>query len=522
MTASPQKNQPDFFTQIALTEIRDSSLKTPREPLPFDKRAAVLTPTEQAPIPTVQSMQTKEELDKALAEMRKSYAPYLRSCAPDLPAINQRTYIKEFLLNGEQPITIPHFDGPMGNEVKTYTSQFSLEAFDGKAVYICFRGADYIAKVYVNDICVGIHEGFFSPFEFEITSAAKVGNNTLKVVLENDFNFRGGTVEGEAGLIKGLPEIEGDKLYAETGLGFDDPNMGWLHCPPGMGIYADVFVEVRNTMHITDLYVRPLLDEQAAELWLEVENALHTKEDLTFRLSLYGKNFEETVFDFETIQKLGMPVTIGSNIYGEDYAYHSISMKHEETIRYPVFGVVENSVYYDYIKTTEDADTGEMIQEVTTLSGSIVDQVNKFNASASESLSEDAAEDVVKVEILESAEASATCGAAHACVSELVVTRLLVGVAQYAVCLGSFFKFLLGIFLFGLALVFLLVGVVLNCLFTVCLFYGIGCGVFLHAKHFVVVSFCHVCVIRLLPLWRDVLLCRLIYIRSVCSRVPFL
>ncbi|MBE7002535.1 MAG: hypothetical protein E7421_07615 [Ruminococcaceae bacterium] len=319
MTASPQKNQPDFFTQIALTEIRDSSLKTPREPLPFDKRAAVLTPTEQAPIPTVQPMHTKEELDKALAEMRKTYAPYLRSCAPELPAVNQRTYLREFLLNGEESVTIPHFDGPVGNAVKTYTTEFSLDAFDGKAVYICFRGADYIAKVYINDTCVGIHEGFFSPFEFEITSAAKVGKNTLKVVLENDFVFRGGTVEGVNGSAKGLPEIEGDKLYAETGLGFDDPNVGWHHCPPGMGIYGDVFVEVRNTMHITDLYVRPLLDEQAAELWLEVENALHTKEDLTFHLSLYGKNFEETVFEALSYEPMSgtnpLPASYGKNVY---------------------------------------------------------------------------------------------------------------------------------------------------------------------------------------------------------------
>ncbi len=47
------------------------------------------------------------------------------------------------------------------------------------------------------------------------------------------------------------------------------------------------------------------------------------------------------IFDFDTIKDLGMPVTIGSNIFGEDYAYHSITMKHEETIRYPVFGLVE-------------------------------------------------------------------------------------------------------------------------------------------------------------------------------------
>jgi len=75
--------------------------------------------------------------------------------------------------------------------------------------------------------------------------------------------------------------------------------------------------------------------------------------------------------------------TVRGKVYGTDYAYHTITGTYQQAIRYPVFGVVENSVYYDYIKTTEDAETGEPVKETTTLSGSIVDQVNKFNSTAS-------------------------------------------------------------------------------------------------------------------------------------------
>ena len=75
--------------------------------------------------------------------------------------------------------------------------------------------------------------------------------------------------------------------------------------------------------------------------------------------------------------------TVRGKVYGTDYAYHTITGTYQQAIRYPVFGVVENSVYYDYIKTTEDAETGEQVKETTTLSGSIVDQVNKFNSTAS-------------------------------------------------------------------------------------------------------------------------------------------
>ncbi len=75
--------------------------------------------------------------------------------------------------------------------------------------------------------------------------------------------------------------------------------------------------------------------------------------------------------------------TVRGKVYGTDYAYHTITGTYQQAIRYPVFGVVENSVYYDYIKTVEDAETGEQVKETTTLSGSIVDQVNKFNSTAS-------------------------------------------------------------------------------------------------------------------------------------------
>ena len=66
------------------------------------------------------------------------------------------------------------------------------------------------------------------------------------------------------------------------------------------------------------------------------------------------------IFDFETIKDLGMPVTIGSKIYGEDFAYHSITMKHEETIRYPVFGLVETqtSTVKTPVPTTPPATDG--------------------------------------------------------------------------------------------------------------------------------------------------------------------
>jgi beta-galactosidase/beta-glucuronidase len=277
----------------------------------FDKRACALTDDVKTPIVAPKEMSTKEELYKEIDNLRKKYAPFLQNHAPKLENTRVRTDIKEFILDGKEKVTIPHYDGPVGNATKIYEADFELGAFDDKAVYICFKGADYIAKVYVNNECVGMHEGFFSPFEFNITSVAKKGVNHLKVVLENDFVYRGDTIKSIMGGVLGLPDIEGDKLYAATGLGYDDPEVGWHHCPPGMGLWNDVYVEVRNKINITDLYVRPILSENSAELWVEIENVEHEKRKVNFNLSLYGRNFEKVFF--ENLEY--SPVSDGHELY---------------------------------------------------------------------------------------------------------------------------------------------------------------------------------------------------------------
>jgi len=50
------------------------------------------------------------------------------------------------------------------------------------------------------------------------------------------------------------------------------------------------------------------------------------------------------IFDFGKIQDLGITTTITGKVYGQDYAYHTISGTHQEIIRYPVYGIVGSNV----------------------------------------------------------------------------------------------------------------------------------------------------------------------------------
>jgi hypothetical protein len=165
---------------------------------------------------------------------------------------------------------------------------------------------DYQAHVFINDIYVGSHEGFFARFELEFTKHARVGENTLSVRVENDAIHQGNGAWKQ--------EAEGDKIYAATGLGWDDPALGWHHCPPGMGIWGAVTIEARPVIHLRDVFVRPLLDEKRAEAWIEIFNCTDSQQPVTFSLSLFGQNFSAKLFQGREFDS-GQPAGPGVNYY---------------------------------------------------------------------------------------------------------------------------------------------------------------------------------------------------------------
>lgn len=156
----------DIFAKIAEDGMggRKECLCDP-EPMKFSKEICTLNETVFPAFEIKRKMSQKSELYSALKETREYYKPFLRDLAPKIEPYNKRTYIRNFVLDGSGEITVPEYGGPLGNAKKTYEAVFEIhEIRYDKAYYIRFLGADYKAFVYVNDICVGTHEGFFSPF----------------------------------------------------------------------------------------------------------------------------------------------------------------------------------------------------------------------------------------------------------------------------------------------------------------------------------------------------------------------
>lgn len=316
----------DIFATIAQTE--EQKRADIFEVVP-EKLQEVIIPMEQTTGEKTEFdlLYDKEGLVRKLAQQRAKYTPFLQELAPECEPVKKRTYLTEFVVDGVENVTLPHYGGPTGYARKVYESRFVLDEVRADKTYnVCFTGVDYIATVYINGRCVGKHEGFFAPFLFDISAAAVPGENTLTVEVENDYCYMGNNENPVVG--------HGDKLYAATGLGWDDPALGWHHCPPGMGIYGKVWIEECNRICITDLFVRPLPERGKAEVWVDVYNCHYEDRALNLSLSIYGQNFSHTVMEHVMYQngtnsfedgaflcrageecKFKLPALKGSNVY---------------------------------------------------------------------------------------------------------------------------------------------------------------------------------------------------------------
>lgn len=258
----------------------------------------------RTPRPRAAKITTAEQLRGEFSKSRERMQPFLQDLAPPLPATRDVWRMEHFqwrietpedrsdfasVLSGGggwEPVRIPHYGPPLGIATTLYRAEFDLseKMVSHERQVICLDAVDYRCQVYLNDVCLGIHEGFFDAFEFDVTGVARRQGNILLIRVENDFTMLGQAFSDG--------DTDGDKIYAATGLGYDDPEEGWHHCPPGMGIWQGLRFESRSRLAITDLYVRPLPSLEAVEIQVEVQNSgSNPSEEVALLVSVHGQNF---------------------------------------------------------------------------------------------------------------------------------------------------------------------------------------------------------------------------------------
>lgn len=316
----------DFFADIALTQhpIGNNDKEIPPKKVP---RAVFRESMEDFPYGKVKlaSDYTDEEryaqFQQDMRALREEYRPFMENHLPEVmevPAVELKEFSFRYAKEHEtfmqmqggadewETVTIPDYRGPEGKWRAYYKTNFTVPKGAGSDhVIIQFQCVDYKALVYINGNYVGDHEGFFAPFAFDITDYVSMdGENELVIEVQNDY-----TTKGDDG-----PVVDGDKIYAATGPGWDDAQTGWHHCPPGAGVFGRVSVEARPQFYIDDIFPRPDIDEGRVELRVGVMNYENfIPEQFDMEVQIIPKNFTEgEVIQFHADMKV---IGMGKNEY---------------------------------------------------------------------------------------------------------------------------------------------------------------------------------------------------------------
>ncbi len=134
-----------------------------------------------------------------------------------------------------------------------YRKRFEMDC-PGKRVFIEFGAAGITAQVYVNELLLGVHEGGYSAFRFDITGALKPGENLICVKVSNapsDY----------------IPPITDQGDFSKMG-----------------GLYRDVKLIVVNQVHMD------LLDYGSSGVYITSRDITGERADIEMEVKLANDN----------------------------------------------------------------------------------------------------------------------------------------------------------------------------------------------------------------------------------------
>ena len=137
MNQNVEKNN-DQFAQIAIEGIGGRLwMLTEPQPLKFTPRKCYLSDQFSGSYTAPQLSNDKKSLDAELKVLREKMKPFLADLAPKLEPVTKKTELREFVLDGKETVTIPHYEGPIGYGFKTYETEFTVESREN------FQGSNY-------------------------------------------------------------------------------------------------------------------------------------------------------------------------------------------------------------------------------------------------------------------------------------------------------------------------------------------------------------------------------------------
>lgn len=130
-----------------------------------------------------------------------------------------------------------------------YTQTFDVEPSSQKRLFVRCGGAGIVTRVLVNEKAVGLHEGAFTAFCFEITEAVVEGENTITVEVDTTYRDHIAPLRGDFSIFGGLYRpvmlIETPRVCIDP-LFYGSPGLFITPTVVGAGATIDVAVRVSN------------------------------------------------------------------------------------------------------------------------------------------------------------------------------------------------------------------------------------------------------------------------------------
>lgn len=172
-----------------------------------------------------------------------------------------------------------------------YARKAALHRQGSNRVILHFEGSDFLTEVWVNGIPIGKHEGGYTRFSFDITSALKDGENLIALRIEDDLS----TVQPR-GKQRWLKDNY-DCWYTQA-----------------TGIWKDVWAEEVSPVRLDSVRLTPLYDENSVEVSYELAGWFPSDDQLEL----------ETVISFEDFI-----IYSGKDKVVKDTGSKSISLVHD-------------------------------------------------------------------------------------------------------------------------------------------------------------------------------------------------
>lgn len=141
-----------------------------------------------------------------------------------------------------------------------------------------FNAVDYAADVWLNGQYLGFHQGYFEPFEFDVSGHLKATNNVLAVRVDSPNEMPDQVWSLHKTLIKGVLNHHDTRPGGAWSLRGQDANSG--------GIWQDVSLHYANQASIEQLHVLADMPEHGDQADLTVSFDLSKSQAINFPLSV--------------------------------------------------------------------------------------------------------------------------------------------------------------------------------------------------------------------------------------------